>query len=723
VPTDLSSSFLVSAFVAAGRSGLYKVFSPIKHDRSKRGAAELSEHGSEAGTLLTREGIVRARFGGLFRWQRMWGSLHPGGSAYRPDIDGLRAISVIAVLLFHLSPRYAPAGAIGVDIFFVISGYLIGGLLLDRFARGTFSYADFYMRRIRRIMPALLVMNLVTLGAGLVFFYPNELIDLTLSGLCSLIGFANVYFYLHADYFADNGFAAFLHTWSLGVEEQFYILLPPLIALSMRLFAPARVLIGICAILIVSLVLSELGARAHSSGAFYLIHSRAWELAIGVLVAGWRLPRSLGPAASTIAAAIGLVLVGGSLVLLRPDQGFPGLHAVPPCLGAALLLASGVNRQTVVHRLLAFGPMRLTGLASYSIYLWHWPVIVFLHAYLLTALTAKGMVGASILSIALGFLSWRFVEIPFRRTSFSSVRVLAACGAMGALSVAISLAVLVTAGLPRRMPAHARMLVDVKQGAGFTVPQDHCFALSNEPISRYERDKCLAPDPRRPNWLLIGDSHAAMLYEGLVRSFPGVHLMAAVSYGCEVQVHAPDDGLACNGLWHMIFDDYLATASIDGIIITSRWGVIDGAGFKELSRRLAARHIKLLIIGPTPDFTVAVPRILAEAERRNDLGLPGRVMHPRVWDVETTLMDIARDGSIAYASPLAAMCRSRTDCIVEDGRGTPLYTDASHYTDEGAALMIRRMLARDGATGGPLAQTLAAPIPAARGDKGASQAP
>lgn len=649
---------------------------------------------------------MRGHFPSAGAWWRNLQLFPSDKTTYRSDIDGLRAISVVAVLLFHLSPRHAPAGAIGVDVFFVISGYLIGGMLLDQFERGTFSYADFYMRRIRRIMPALLVMNLATLAAGFVFFYPAELVELAASGLSSLIGFANVYFYIHSDYFADNDWAGFLHTWSLGVEEQFYILLPPLIALSIRLFG-GRALIGIGATLIVSLIMSEAGVRAHSTGAFYLIHSRAWELAIGVIVSGRRISQSLSSLRTVLAALLGALLTVGSLILLRPDRGFPGFAAIPPCLGAALLLVSGAKQATIVHKLLSFAPLRLIGLASYSIYLWHWPVIVFVHAYRIAASDVMSIITASILSIVLGLASWRFVETPFRRSSLSSSRVLIACGGMAGLSGALSLAILLTGGFPARMDPHVRKLAEMRRdGPGFAVPKDHCFTTAVEPLARYDAGKCLALDPRRPNWLLVGDSHAAMLYDAMVRAYPGVHIMPAVSYGCEIRIDAPDDGMACNGLWHMIFATYLKTAPIDGVILTSRWGFVDEPALQNLAKRLLARHIKVLLMGPTPDYTASVPRILAEAERRHDPGIPRRMLQPRVWDMEAALKRVSQASGIPYASPLGAMCNAQAECVIVNGQGLPLYTDGSHYSLEGATLVVSRLRAKDESAGNPLARTL-----------------
>jgi peptidoglycan/LPS O-acetylase OafA/YrhL len=645
------------------------------------------------------------------------GDTDPHGTArsrapYRADIDGLRAISVLSVLLFHLAPRYAPAGAIGVDIFFVISGFLIGGLLLDRFGSGTFSYADFYMRRVRRIMPALLVMIVATLAAGLWLFFPTELVSLAVSAACALFGLSNIFFYLHSDYFGDNSSAALLHTWSLGIEEQFYILMPPLIMLAMRLFGRRGARPAIGGVFVLSLALSETGVRNHETSAFYLIHSRAWELAIGVLVANWRVP--LGRTALTALAAIGLALLVGSLIVLRPALGFPGLAALPPCVGAAMLLASGATELNPVHRLLAIRPLRLVGLASYSIYLWHWPIIIFaMHAWVVGKFDLVQMILVAIASIGMGFLSWRFVEGPFRRPTMTSRRVLAWCAALLGVAGAISIGLIATGGLPDRIPKHARDLAATQlDKAGF--PVDPCFVHASDPLKSFDATKCLKPDPKRPNWLVVGDSHAAMLYAALQRAFPAAHLMPAISYGCAVRVDAADDGFACDGLMRFIFADYLKRQKIDGMMLTSRWGSVDSAALTALKRDLDARGIKLLLIGPAPDFNIPVARILAEAERRHDPGLPGRVLESRVWDREAELQALATKSGTAYASPLGAMCRSHQDCLLTDARGMPLYTDQSHYSDAGADLMIARMIARDAQAGAPLARTLPMAKPAAR---------
>ncbi|CDF94312.1 MULTISPECIES: acyltransferase family protein [unclassified Pseudomonas] len=334
---------------------------------------------------------------------------------YRHDIDGLRAVAVIVVFIHHLSTNLLPGGFVGVDIFFVISGFLITSQVFSEIKNNTFSVKRFYQRRINRIVPALATVLLASVVAGAFILSPADLNRLNLSALLSLLGVSNVYIWMkYGNYFAaDASEAPLLHTWSLGIEEQFYVIWPLLI-LAIHRLAPRYVLAVLGVGIVVATVFSEYATNVFVTASYYLLPTRFFELMVGgVLGIYLYRPRPLGKRAALGFALAGAGLIGFSLFTLNPDAPFPGINALMPCLGAALLILAG--SAGVQSRLLNNRPMVFIGLISYSLYLWHWPLIAYLN-YLGIAITLP--VGISLLgvSIALSWCSWRYIERPFRRT-------------------------------------------------------------------------------------------------------------------------------------------------------------------------------------------------------------------------------------------------------------------------------------------------------------------
>jgi peptidoglycan/LPS O-acetylase OafA/YrhL len=335
---------------------------------------------------------------------------------YRADIQGLRGISVIAVLIFHLAVGL-PGGFVGVDVFFVISGFLMTGLIADEVGRrGMLSFAEFYRRRVRRIFPALLVMILLTTGLGYFLLFPGDYRELAESGAYAALSLGNVFFFLSTGYFDIPAEAkGLLHTWSLGVEEQFYLVWPAimvgLLALAKgRRASMAALLLGLTG---AGFLISVYGVLTDPKAAFYLLHARLWELAAGgVLVFVPRMERRWVNQALP-AAGLGLIL--WSVVFLSPEKPFPGWNALPAVVGAALIV-NPASASSFVAGLLSFRPLQLVGQISYSLYLWHWPLIVFWRQYrsgeALTMPEAAMLAGAA---AVIAFASWKWVEQPFRK--------------------------------------------------------------------------------------------------------------------------------------------------------------------------------------------------------------------------------------------------------------------------------------------------------------------
>ncbi|MBT2337659.1 acyltransferase [Pseudomonas fluorescens] len=334
---------------------------------------------------------------------------------YRRDIDGLRAVAVIAVLIHHLNTNLLPGGFVGVDIFFVISGFLITSQVFSEIKDHTFSLKRFYQRRINRIVPALATVVLASVIAGAFILSPTDLTRFSVSALLSLLGVSNVYIWMkYGNYFAaDAREAPLLHTWSLGIEEQFYVIWPLLILLLFR-FAP-RYLLAVLGVGIVAAIgVSEYATNVFVTASYYLLPTRFFELMLGGALGIYlHQPRALNRRVALACALVGAGLIGFSLFTLSPDAPFPGLNALMPCLGAVLLILAG--SAGAQSRLLDNRPMVFIGLISYSLYLWHWPLIAYFN-YLGIAMTLPVEVSLLAMSIALSWWSWRYVEAPFRRT-------------------------------------------------------------------------------------------------------------------------------------------------------------------------------------------------------------------------------------------------------------------------------------------------------------------
>jgi peptidoglycan/LPS O-acetylase OafA/YrhL len=442
--------------------------------------------------------------------------------AYRPDIDGLRALAVLAVVLFHAGAGWLPGGFTGVDIFFVISGYLIGGQIHREASTGRFRFGGFYTRRVRRILPALFALLLVLYALGLLLLTPAELRELGKEAVPTVWGASNLLFYWAGDYFAPAAEKnPLLMTWSLGVEEQFYLLFPFVILVAMRLARGAvRPLVAVLTIL--SFAASLLLIARDPQAAFYLIPTRAWELGVGAWLALREDRPGSRPPSAVTANAMGLLavaLLAASLTVYRPGWAFPGLFAAIPVAGAALLIAA---RGSVVNTW-AFGnrPATFVGRVSYSFYLWHWPV------FYLARTLGEGGTGASpvalvLLSFALAVLSWRFVEQPLRHRVLGERTVLLRYAGAAALVSALGAALYLANGLPGRLPPLAQRFALEAMRARANV----CLARYGviEPRRTPDCLPALAPG-QNGRVLLLGDSHASALAPGLAQA------AAAAGYG------------------------------------------------------------------------------------------------------------------------------------------------------------------------------------------------
>ncbi len=370
---------------------------------------------------------------------------------YRSEIDGLRALAVLPVILYHAGLPGFPAGFVGVDVFFVISGYLISSILLNELQAGTFTLSGFYERRARRILPALFLVLATCLPLAWWLLLPHELEGFARSLIAVILFLSNLLFWQESDYFAAEAeLIPLLHTWSLAVEEQFYLLFPLLLLLGWRL-GKTRLTVLIVLVATLSLAFSEWLWRVDAGANFYGLPSRAWELMLGALAALYlhQRPQPGGWLAQGL-ALLGLALVLGSAMLLDNSLPFPSLYALLPTVGATLIILFATPNNGA-GKLLSLPPLVGVGLISYSAYLWHQPLLVFARIQPYREPDAWLLGTTAALSLLLAWLSWRFVERPFRvRQRFSrwGIFLLALLGSCTFLAIGVGL--LAADGVPGR---------------------------------------------------------------------------------------------------------------------------------------------------------------------------------------------------------------------------------------------------------------------------------
>ena len=424
--------------------------------------------------------------------------------SYRADIDGLRAVAVLSVLFFHLDIDLVSGGYVGVDVFFVISGFLITRIIKSEIDGGVFSIWRFYERRIRRIFPALFVMMAVVGVVAWFVLLPIDFKNFGQSLAAATLFASNLLFIFEAGYFDGPAeFKPLLHTWSLAVEEQYYLVFPLLMVL-LSWVAPQRLVVLIVVLALASFLWALVGTQNYPVTTFFLSPPRFWELLIGALLALNILPRWRDSIAVPL-SWVGLAAIVAAAIAFDRNTMFPGWAALLPCLGAALLIHCGNSspHPQSANRLLAQRPMVAVGLVSYSLYLWHWPVIVFAKYTLVRDLGPVDQIMLAAASGAMAYLSWRLIEQPYRDKQIAAGRAPLFRQAAAVMAVAVAGGVVISElrGVPSRFSpeivAHDRDKLPV----GYR-------RACNQP--KYEQTGiCVrGKDIEEPSFMLLGDSHA-----------------------------------------------------------------------------------------------------------------------------------------------------------------------------------------------------------------------
>jgi peptidoglycan/LPS O-acetylase OafA/YrhL len=619
---------------------------------------------------------------------------------YRPDIDGLRAVAVLPVVAFHVGISAFPGGFVGVDVFFVISGYLISWIILSEFEQGHFSILSFYERRIRRIFPALVVMLLATAVVAFIYLLPVELEQFASSLLAAILSVSNFYFWFHSGYFdvaADQ--QPLLHTWSLAVEEQFYILFP-LFLLLIRRFFPVNLRTGIIGLALLSLSISAVGAFRDPTTTFYLPHTRAWELLLGTILAMEVLPPIRNALVNNLASAVGLGMIIYAIFAFSAATPFPGLAALVPCVGTGLVIHAGRDGRTLTNRVLSLSPLVFVGLISYSLYLWHWPLIFFQRNDSILFAGFSSSTGKVLLfaaSMILATVSWWFVERPFRRGPLRMpARPLFLSAAVATVTIcSISIVTLLLDGVPSRFsPAEIQAASYLNYDPGSDYREGTCFINDGRGQADLKGDICLKQVRGRKNVLLFGDSYAADLWYGLTRSFGEVNFLQATGAGCKptlAQARTTDVTLRrCAKLMDSVFFDYLAKNKVDALLIAESWRKDDLPALASTLDWANARGIKVILFGPKVQYDAPLPRILVATIRYSDPGLPDRHRPSSYETLDEEMSQLARSKGVTYISFFQLLCKQEA-CLHSDQAGHPLSFDIGHFTRWGSLVVAQKL--------------------------------
>jgi len=621
--------------------------------------------------------------------------LHPY-IKYRSDIDGLRALAVLSVILFHIDKSWIPGGFLGVDIFFVISGYLIT-LILTREIDKTnkVNITNFYKRRIKRIIPALLFVLIPTFIVGFILMAPDDLMNLSKSMVWSFFSAANIYFFSSIDtgYFATGSSELpLLHLWSLGVEEQFYILWPFAVLLLLKYIKSLkkRILIA-TALFVVSLVWAQTVIVSNHSFAYYMLFTRAWELLAGAIVAllvhsGFRTKNIV----NELMAFTGLLTIILSFIFVSESDSVPGIAALPLILGASLLILSGVSYKTYIGRILSLKLFVAIGLVSYSAYLWHWPILAFLR-YTLVDINLKVALIVIFVTFAMAIISYFLIESPLRKNDISTRSVYIWYFFIPALII-ISFPVL----------TKQRLKQQTEQILPASAYKYNCQFIQFD-TKAYEDQRCVYPEHiQKADVFLIGDSNAAH-YLGMLRNFAndyGFSIRNATQSSCPLLLGGEFDWIdkrykkGCT----LYRNTILAEAKkYDTVIIGGSWNYYyHKKGFQENfinTINILSKNIKhLILLAKVPLFPGYDKNCEIKAKQLNHFNCSNKFDNNISDDVSNHfLQSIAKKyQNVDYFDIRKQVCHEENCSPYLDG--FPVYYDGGHLSMHGSERIGEKMI-------------------------------
>lgn len=615
---------------------------------------------------------------------------------YRPEIDGLRALSILSVVFFHAGFDFFSGGYLGVDVFFVISGYLISSIIISDLKNKKFSIVYFYERRARRIIPALTMVIIFCLPFSYYLMLPSQLKDFSSSLISVSLFVSNFYFWINSGYFSvESDFQPLLHTWSLSVEEQFYIFFPLFLIVVWK--KCNNKLINIMLIFfIISFMLSEWAWRNAPSAAFYFSPTRAWELLAGVISALFILKNK--PVASDLKSLLGILMLVFSIVIFNRNTPMPSFYGLVPILGTVLIVIY-TDKYTIVGKVLSCRIFVSIGLISYSVYLWHQPIFAFFRMYKLNSVSYVDMMLMSILSFLIGYVSWRYVELPFRVRGFFSKKVIFIFSLLSLLMICLS-------GLILKKIENFRYenYRNILNYVNFSQTEEFksdwmlgvCYIESGTNVwGDFNENKCVNfKENSKKNVVLVGDSHAAHLIKPLL-SRGDINLSVLSSSGCRPFMTSDvSDNKECVKRNEYLFDHFIPDNKdkIDILILSSVWHKYEIDKINNVLDFLNDKGIEFVFISGAPQFKISVPQLIIN----NNIGYSGKGFVEKVW--LTWKEELASDNYLksklkmkggVYLSPYDFFCKDK--CLVIEN-GVPMFFDDSHFTPLAAQTFVDNVL-------------------------------
>lgn len=600
---------------------------------------------------------------------------------YRPEIDGLRAIAVWVVVLYHaqinifgISPF--KGGLIGVDIFFVISGYLITSIIFkELFETGAISIKNFYERRIRRILPALFFVMLVSTPFAWIYLIPSSLVDYS-NSLIFTLGFSSNYYFHYSGlaYGAVSGFfKPFLHTWSLSVEEQFYIIFPVFLLITFKYYK--RYLIHVIFFgFLISLGLAEWSSTKYSSVSFYFIHTRMWELLMGSMLAYFEITlghRSKNKILNLILPTVGITLIGYFILFYDTSIKHPSLHTLLPVVGASLIIWFS-NKNEIITRILSSKLFVGFGLISYSLYLWHYPIFSFLRINGIVSNNILGKLFLIPIIIFLSIFSYYFIERPFRNMNLSFKRVIFLLGVMFFSLLIINMKIIKEEGFKERFKNLKKINENYNPDNFFLGQSKMKYSISN--FNEF--------NDKNYNIIIIGDSHGGDLFNAL---YLNSNLFDNISF-----YYINDNYI----FKYQNYENFIKNS--DRIILSYKWNDNNYNLLKKNFKQITDLNKNLMITSssneyetPSKLYTLLDYKVLYEKENFDYYGLKKlyykkRVVHS-LSDINIKLKNFALKQNIEYLNHEDYMCKiSKKECDYVDENGYKIFYDYGHYTEQGA---------------------------------------
>lgn len=619
---------------------------------------------------------------------------------YRPDIDGLRALAVTLVVLFHAGVMF-PGGYIGVDVFFVLSGFLVTGIIVNDHEKNRFSMRRFWLRRARRILPASLLVVSATLVAGWFLLLPNDFRELAAAAISVQAFCANMFYWVNTGYFSGSSeLKPLLHTWSLSVEEQFYLFHPIAICLLISK-GKAKINQTLAGVGAVSLLLCVIGTDIDQNATFYLLPTRAWELLVGALI--WQVPKSLNRSLAEIASIAACASICFAATVMSNTTPFPGFAAVVPCVATSVLLIANFEQNTCVAKLLGWAPVAWLGRLSYSWYLWHWPVLA-MHRHLYGVdLDASKTWQAVLIGFGAAVVAYYGFENPIRhsRQRFGDKMIVTGIGIWLTTLTVSAFSIVALDGVPKRLPPAALRYADASQSSDFL----HEVALANASAGHFPEFGAASGGKRCLVW---GDSHAMAMMPAFdlvcrerdIRGYQATYSATPPAFDV---VYRDPWGLSEDG------DEFARAAvnfavqnDVDVVFISASWTSyikVDGlrAGLETAVDLLRSAGISIVIIDTIPSQREDVPIMLSRAVRfGQDVATIGVPLERYLESSQTArrwLRSLAND-EVIVVSPHRALLDDK-NLLRAELDGHAMYRDAAHLTVEGAlkqAPLVRQAL-------------------------------